>query len=139
MLAGIKGRRPVLSFIKRVLSSPCGLLLASVHLSLVVCYFVQLEVTGCPFGLEGVITGSTIGDRYMDFESTLLIVLVGLNLLPLLLSQGILKIVIILLPQLSVSTFSWVMAYLLIGLSSVQWLLVGYFIERMMEIYRSSD
>lgn len=127
------------SFIKRTTDSRIGHLLAAVNLCLIVYYFNQLKITGCPLGLEGVITATTIGDRYMDFESTLLFVLAILNILPLLLAQGILEIIIFLIPQWSVSTFSWVMAYLLIGLTSVQWLLVGYFIERTIKTYRASE
>lgn len=127
------------SLIKRIIDSRIGHLLAAVNLCLVVYYFNQLEITGCTLGIEGVIAATTIGDRYMDFESTLLFVLAILNILPLLLAQGILEIIIFLIPRLSVSTFSWVMAYLLIGLSFVQWLLVGYFIERIIKTYRASE
>lgn len=127
------------SFVKRVTSSRIGHLLFAAHPCLVNYYFAQLETTENSFGLEGVITGMYIGGRYMDFDSTLLFVLELLNILPLVLSQGILEIIIFLLPQLSVRTFSWVMAFLLVSLSSLQMLLVGYFIERMVKIYRTSE
>ena len=87
---------------------------------------------------DEVITGGFIGGRYMDLDSRLLWALVTLNVVPLLSSQVAVKCLNLLWPGLSVHTISWVYAYLLVALSSAQWLLVGYFIERMFKLYRNS-
>jgi hypothetical protein len=43
-----------------------------------------------------------------------------------------------LFPHLSVNVVSWLQACQIVLLTSIQWLLVGYFIERMIKLYRAS-
>ncbi len=132
----------MLSFIKRVVGSRLGHLLLVIHLCLLLFYFAQLnESYSVPPSAtaEDVITGRFIGGHYMNFDSTLLWTLVLINILPLFLSQAFIKIVILLFPHLSAITFSWVQAYQMVVTTSVQWLLIGYFIERMIKLYRASE
>jgi hypothetical protein len=135
------------SLIKSAMRSRVGLLLLYANLCLNVAYVAPLKPVDYFYepnpatrlaSYDEVITGRFIGGRYMDFDSTVLWVLVSLNLLPLLSGQAALRCVILLWPGLGVHALSWVYAYLLVTLSSVQWLCVGYFIERMFKLYRAS-
>ena len=132
----------MLSFIKRIAVSRLGHLLLVIHLCLLLFYFAQLNE---PYSVqpsatvEDVITGRFIGGHYMHFDSTLLWSLVAINILPLLLCQALIKIVILLFPHLGVNILSWVQAYQMVVITSVQWLLVGYFIERMIKLSRASE
>jgi hypothetical protein len=133
--------------IKSAIRSRVGVLFLYANLCLIVAYFAPLEPVDYSYdpdtaarlaSYDEVITGRFIGGRYTDFDSTALWVLVALNLLPLLSGQVALKCVILLWPGLSVHALSWVYAYLLVTLCSVQWLLVGHFVERMFKLYRAS-
>ncbi len=111
------------------------------HLCLITYCFAQSD-TGNNYagvGIEHVITGFFIGGRFLDSNSTLLFCLVLVNLLPIIIDQGLLKIVIFLLPHLNVEILSWVKAYQLVVLTSLQWLLLGHFIERMIKLFRGTD
>lgn len=133
--------------IKSTMSSRVGLLLLYANLCLIVLYFAPLKPVDYFYepnhsarlaSYDAVITGRFIGGRYMDFDSAILSALVPLNAVPLLIGQAALKCVILLWPGLSVHGLSWVYAYLLVTLSSAQWLTVGHFIERMFKLYRAS-
>lgn len=133
--------------IKSAARSRVGVLLLYANLCLVVAYFATLEPVDYFYdadpaarlaSYEEVVTGRFIGGRYTDFDSALLWVLVPLNVLPLLSGQAALKCFILLWPGLSAHALSWVYAYLLVALCSVQWLLVGHFVERMFKLYRDS-
>jgi hypothetical protein len=133
--------------IKSAMRSRVGLLLLYANLCLVVVYFAPLKPEEYFYepnhaarlsSYEAVVTGRFIGGRYMNFESAILSVLVPLNAVPLLVGQAALKCVILLWPGLSVHALSWVCAYLLVALSSAQWLIVGHFIERMLKLYKAS-
>ena len=133
--------------IKSVMRSRVGLLLLYANLCLIVLYFAPLKPVDYFYeqnhvarlaSYEAVITGRFIGGRYMDFDSAILSALVPLNAVPLLVGQAVLKCVILLWPGLSVHALSWLSAYLLITLSSAQWLIVGHFIERVFKLYRAS-
>ena len=130
--------------IKSAMRSRAGVLLLYANLCLIVVYFAPLKPVGYFYepnpaprlaSYDEVITGRFVGGRYMDFDSTVLWALVFLNFLPLLSGQAALKCVILLWPGLSAHALSWVYAYLLVTLSSVQWLLIGHFIERMFKLY----
>lgn len=140
-------RTPMWPLIKSALRSRVGVLLLYANLCLIVVYFATLEPVDYFYepnpaarlaSYDEVITGRFIGGRYMDFDSTVLWALVSLNLLPLLSGQAVVKFTILLWPGLSVHALSWVYAYLLVTLSSVQWLCVGHFIEKMFKLYRAS-
>ena len=148
MLAVSEAKVSMWPFIKSAIRSRVGHLLVVTHLCLVVGYFAPLEPVAYFYepnptvraaSFDEVITGRFIGGRYMDFESAALRILVPLNVLPLLMSQAVTKCFILLLPQLSVHALSWIHAFLLVALSSVQWLCVGYFIEKMFKLYKSSS
>lgn len=133
--------------IKSAVRSRVGLLLLYANLCLIVAYFAPLKPVDYfhepnpaarSASYDEVITGRFIGGRYMDFDSTVLWALVSLNFLPLLSGQAALKCVILLRPELGAHALSWVYAYLLVTLSSVQWLFVGHFIEKMFKLYRAS-
>jgi hypothetical protein len=131
-------------FIKRLISSRVGHLLFVVHLCLVVHCFAQSHVyenVGALswFRPENVFPMGFIAGRFLDFDSTLLAALLRLNLLPLLADKLVMDIMVFLFPHVEVITFSWAQAYLLIGLTSAQWLSVGYFIERMIKLYRAAE
>ncbi len=141
---GSKMRNSMWSFIKRVAGSRLGHLLLVIHLCLILFYFAQLNdvyaFNAVPSATaEDVITGRVIGGHYLNFDSTLLWSLVAINILPVFLCQALIKIVILMFPHLSVNTISWVQAYQMVIRTSVQWLLVGYFIERMIKLYRASE
>jgi hypothetical protein len=133
--------------IKSTMRSRVGLLLLYANLCLVVLYFAPLKPVDYFYepkqaarlaSYDAVITGRFIGGRYMDFDSAILSALVPLNAVPLLVGQAALKCVIPLWPGLSVHGLSWVYAYLLVTLSSAQWLIAGHFVERMFKLYRAS-
>ena len=127
--------------------SRVGLLLLYAHLCLIVIYFAPLKPVEYFYepnraarlaSYDEVVTGRFIGGKFMDFDSAIISALVPLNAVPVLVGQAALRCVILLWPGLSVHALSWVYAYLLVTLSSAQWLIVGHFIERMFKLYRAS-
>nr|MDQ3818035.1 hypothetical protein [Acidobacteriota bacterium] len=131
-------------FLKRILKNRLGHLLLVFHLCLTVYYFAQLNVE-YGRGTEHLtvsrqdLSGRFIAGRFIDFDSGLFKILFFLDLIPLHIHMLITKAVIYLFPYLGVQTVSWVQASLLLVLTSIQWLLVGYFIGKMIKLWRASE
>jgi hypothetical protein len=127
------------SFIKRVLTSRIGQLLAAVHLLLVVYDFAQKDVQRyapgerCTPVSEWDVTGGLIAGRFFHFsyESTLHKLTVLADLPSLLLCSLLTAPLYRLYPNMCVVTTSWIDAAVLIVVTSGQWLLVGFAIERL--------
>ena len=127
--------------IKTVISSRVGQALCLVNLGLVgYCYFfiMKAPVASATLQISYVGNGGFIAGRWIDFDSSLLLVLTVANTLPILFSNVVTDLVIAPFPQLNVIVASWVYAGLLLALASTQWLIVGSFTERIVKLYRDS-
>ncbi len=132
--------------IKSSASSRGGQILCAVNLALVgYFYFFSMAVpadnsTFKPSfdKLSFVGNGGFIAGGWVDFDSSLLLPLILLNLLPLLISNVVINPIIEFVPQLNAVVASWVYAGLLLALISMQWLVVGSFIEKMFKLFQGS-
>ena len=125
-------------FFRNLICSRIGWLLVTVQLCLILYWFGQgsLEPNAANLTAEDIYSGRFIGGRFVELDSTLSWTLVLINVLPLVVAQGLIKLLFLLSPSLQVTTLSWVQAVQLLALSSLQWLMVGHFIERMIRLAR---
>jgi|SRR5882672_1134992 len=133
-----------LRFLQRISHSRLGLALASVHLCLVIYSFglkeaVPRECHDRPnYAGESFITGRTV---HLHYESVILKALLLLDLpgaalaLP---GDFLFWLLRYLLPEMCVTTESWIAAAILLVTTSVQWCCIGYWIERWWRIRRPS-
>ncbi len=126
--------------VRHLISSRLGWILFSVQLTLILFWF-GLAQGGDDASLtaEAVYTGRFIGGRFVELNSALAMTLVLVNAIPLLIAQGALKALLLILPSLSVRTLSWVQAAQLLAMSSLQSLMAGCFVERMIKLARMRD
>lgn len=123
---------------RQVLKSPIAWTLVLVHLCLLIYCFSQKEPIPTDTSRDSFLANSTtsiIAGRgfHLAYESLLLKTIVTLDL-PGLIAIGLISVPIIVLatklfPQPSFYTESWIGAAILLFVTSVQWLLVGYGIE----------
>lgn len=125
-------------FFRNLICSRLGWLLVTVQLCLILYWFGQgtFEPNAADVTAEDTYTGRFIGSRFVELDSTLSWTLVLINVLPLVVAQGLMKLLLLLLPELKITTLSWIQAVQLLALSSSQWLMVGRFIERMFSLAR---
>jgi hypothetical protein len=126
---------------KSAASSRVGQLLCLVMQGLVsYFYFFGMSVPSAHATppIYSVGNGGFIAGRWVDFDSSLFPVLILSNLLPLLISNLVIDLVVDLFPRTNVITASWVYACLFLTLISMQWLIVGSFIEKMVKLYQDS-
>ena len=123
-------------FLQRVLRSRLGLLFASAHLCLVIYSFAVQEASPreCHERLniagESFIAGRSV---HWHYESALLKVLLLLDLAGTVLAIPggfLLWLLRYLLPEMCVTTESWILAVILLIATSFQWLCIGYWIGR---------
>lgn len=128
------------ALIKHVSQSRLGHLLLTLHLCLLLYYFAQLNevhsFSDTPT-LEHVTSDLLIGGRFVHFNSMFWLIWI-IDIIPLVVCKPLLQVDIELFPHLSVNVVSWLQAGQIVLLTSIQWLLVGYFIERMIKLYRAS-
>lgn len=133
-------------FLYRILCSRLGLLLTFVHLCLMLYSFglkkrLSLECH-LPFNIAGTIylAGRSV---HLYYETPLLQVLLLLDLPGTLLAlvlalpgDTLLWLLKALLPEMCISTRSWIMAIILLGTTSIQWCSIGYWIEHKWKTWR---
>ena len=133
-----------LRFLQRVLHSRLGIVLASVHLCLVIYSFGLKEAIPreCHerynFAGESFIAGRSV---HWHYESALLKALMLLDLPSTMLALPggfLLWLLRYFLPEMCVTTESWIGAVILLIATSVQWLCIGYWIELLWGIMRPS-
>ena len=131
---GCKLTKSILHFLKRIALSRVGHLLLIVHLCLVVYAFAQkpsysdIPCTGSAFD------SSLLAGRYYHFhyESTLMKTLTFLDIPSIALGSSAASL---LSPfKFCVYTASWIEGLLILTFASLQWLLIGFFLQ---EIYRA--
>ena len=122
-------------FIKNLAGSRLGQVLLVIHLCLVVYDFAnnpaeEYAYPNCTKVSEWDLSGTLIADRFfhhLEAESTLLISLIILDLPALLLGMMLLvPVERVVLQGVCVETASWVSAVVLLLLTSMQWLIIGY-------------
>ena len=132
-------------FIKNLAGSRLGQILLVIHLCLVVYDFANNPAEGydypnCTKVSEWDVSGTLIANRFfhhLENESTLLVTLLILDLPALLLGMVLLvPVEKILLQSVCVETASWVSAVVLLLLTSIQWLIIGYVVERLIRWLR---
>lgn len=126
-------------FVRRLVGSRLGWVLLTIQLCFIIYWFGRgdTSVIIANMTADDVYTGRFIGGRLVELGSSLSWTLVLINVLPLLAGQALVKLLILLAPNLSVTALSWVQASQLLALSCLQWLLIGYFVERMIKLARS--
>jgi hypothetical protein len=142
MLSSLRGvNNDMWPLIKIVASSRVGQVLCLTNLGLInYCYLFIMKV---PLGyvtidISSVGNSGFIAGRWVDFDSSLLLVLTVLNVLPVLFSNLVIALFTVPFPQSDVILTSWIYAALLLALIIIQWLIVGSFIGRMVKLYRDS-
>jgi hypothetical protein len=130
----------MLTLLKRLVCSRVGWLLAIVQLAIIVYWFSRgVAATSFDYlGAETVYTGRFIGNRFVELDSSLSMALVLINAIPVAMAQLLSKVVLFVVPSLTVPVLSWVHALELVFLTTVQWLIVGAFIERMIVLVRDA-
>jgi hypothetical protein len=100
----------------------------SIQLTLILFWFGHGR-TGSDAGLtaEAVYTGRYIAGRFVDLHSWLSVGVVLTNILPVVIGQGLSKMVLLVIPALSVRTLSWIHAVQLLAASSFQSLMIWIF------------
>jgi hypothetical protein len=127
--------------IKTVAKSRVGQVLCLTNLGLInYCYLFIMKVPAAYAtpGISAVGNSGFIAGRWVDFDSSLLSVLTVINVLPVLISNAVTDLLIILFPGGDVHLASWIYAALLLALIIIQWLMIGAFIGRMVRLYRDS-
>ena len=127
--------------IKTVANSRVGQVLCLTNLALVnYCYLfiMRVPVAYAAIEISSVGNGGFIAGRWIDFDSSLLLVLTVLNVLPVLLSNVAIALLLVSFPGLDVILASWIYAALLLALIIIQWLIVGSFIGKMVRLYQES-
>jgi hypothetical protein len=127
--------------IKTVANSRAGQILCLTNLGLInYCYLfiMKVPVDYATPAISSVGNSGFIAGRWIDFDSSLLLVLTVLNVLPVLICNVVIALFIALFPQPDVTLASWIYAAMLLALSIIQWLIVGSFIGRMVKLYRDS-
>src|SRR5215203_5639944 len=127
--------------IKTVASSRVGQVLCLTNLGLInYCYLfiMKVPVAYATIGISSVGNSGFIAGRWIDFDSSLLLALTVLHVLPALLSNVVIALFTALFPESEVILASWIYAALLLPLIIIQWLIVGSFIGRMVKLYRDS-
>lgn len=131
----------ILPIVRRLFRSRVGWVLAITEIAVIVFWFRGGTVMSSVENLaaDDVWTGRFIGGRFVELHSTLSCVLVVINVIPVFTAQLLSKVVSFVIPTLSVPALSWVHAFELLLLTTVQWLIVGYFIEQMIALVRNRD
>ena len=117
---------------KTVAKSRVGQLLCLTNLGLMnYCYLciMKVPVAYVAVELSSVGNGGFIAGRWVDFDCAVLLVLTVINVLPVLISNLVIALFIVLSPQADVIVVSWVYAALLLALTISQWLIVGSLIS----------
>jgi hypothetical protein len=126
--------------INRLVRSRVGWLLVIAQLGTIVYWFRRgVAASSIDYlGANTVYTGRFIGNRFVELNSSLSEVLVLSNVIPVVIAQLLSKIVFFIIPSLTVPALSWVHAVELLFLTTVQWLIVGAFIERLIALARDA-
>jgi hypothetical protein len=128
-------QKVIKGFVRRVVASRAGLLLASVHFCLVVYAFAQKEPVELggdgPFDITRHAGVSIIAGRafHWHYESTLLKVICLLDLPGILLSIPMGLPFAFIFNDASIQVHSWIGAAIMLIGTSIQWWLVGYAIR----------
>jgi len=95
MLVGMKDRM-VLALMKRLISSRLGWVLLSIQMILILYWFGHAQVgSSGDLTAEAVYTGRFIAGRFVELQSLLSGMLVRLNVLPLLIGQGLMRVLLL--------------------------------------------
>ena len=130
--------RPILGFVSQVASSRVAWFLFVIHLCLVVFDFAQKQPVSIGCNDEWDVAGADlIAGRFfhLHYESTLIKVVLLLDTPGILLSMlfGLLLMPLgYLLPQPCLYTSSWIAAIFMLVGTSIQWLIIGYGVERIL-------
>ena len=124
-----------MSRVREVISSKYGWHFSSVVVILCLISFSPGTITDVPY-YEEVFTNNFVAGRYIWVDSHLSFALLLVNLVPVLLSQGLSKLLIFFLPGTGIETLSWIHAAHLMALVTIQWLIIGSSLERMVKLLK---
>ena len=126
----------MIATINRLVRSRVGWLLVFVQYGMILYWFRRAVApsSGDYMGAEVVYTGQLIGNKWVELDSSLSVVVVLMNVIPVEMAQVLSKIVLFIVPSLTVPALSWVHAVELLFLTTLQWLIVGAFIERIIAL-----
>jgi hypothetical protein len=129
------------ALVKRLVHSRVGWVLAITQLGIILYWFRRgVAATSVDYlGADTVYTGRFVAGRFVELGSYLSAALVLINAIPVAMAQLLSKGVLFVAPSLSVPMLSWVHAFELLFLSTLQWLIIGCFVERMVALARMRD
>ena len=125
-------------FLKRVLSSRLGQILAVLHLCLLLFdlsrkYVLDFNPNDCTSVSEWHVTGYLIAGRFFHFShESVLHMLTTLFDLPAIIASSLFTAPLYYFyPSICAYTASWIDAFILLAFASFQWLLIGFGFERL--------
>ena len=139
MLTVLNGRQvQIKQMIKRVVFNRIGWVLSTINLSVLIFYYssyMQPYLGELEPGMSFVFTGSMFAGRWMGSDSILIFILL-IDLIPLMLATFWIQMVVLGFPTLGAVSASWISAVFFVGFGSLQWQIVGTFVDHLLGLRR---